>query len=87
MRLSIKQYINETIRREAEIGYDKSVKRWYGILHHRTGDIYSQRKTKLAVSKEMAEILEDFIALSLMEDKKVAHHSEIKNPKIQGAYR
>jgi len=87
MKLSIKQYIDETIRKDAEIGYDKSVKQWYGILHHKTGDIYSQKNTKSAVVKEMAEILEEFIALSFKEDRKVADYSEIRAPKIQGAYR
>lgn len=87
MKLSIKKYIDETIKKDAEIGYDKEVKRWYGILEHKVGLIYSQRGSKLAVEKEMAEVLEEFIALYLKEDKKVAGFREVKTPKIQGAYR
>ncbi len=81
MRLSIKQYINKTIRQEAKIGYDKSVKQWSGVLDHTLGLICSQRKTKTAVQKEMAEILEEFIALSFTENR-----NETKASKTQRAY-
>jgi len=84
MKLSIKQYIDETVRREAKIGYDKELKVWYGTLDHKVGLLCSQRKTKAEVKKELTEILEEFIILSLKEGKK-DKHSEIY--KIQGAYR
>lgn len=87
MKLSIKKYIDETIKKEAEIGYDKEVKRWYGILEHKVGLIYSQRGSRLAVEKEMAEVLEEFIILSLKEGKKEKRYSEAKAHQIQGAYR
>ncbi len=86
MRLSIKQYIDETIRKEAEIGYDNSVKVWYGILDHKTGLVLSQAGSRAAVKKELAEILEDFIILSLKEGKKDRYNGA-KAYKIQGAYR
>jgi len=68
MTLSIKKYIAEVVRRKAKIGYDKSVGQWYGILHHAAGSIYSQRKTKAKVKKELAEVLEEFIARYLKEN-------------------
>ncbi len=86
MKLSIKKYINDTVKKEAKIGYDKSVKSWYGILHHQTGDIYSQRKTRTAVKKELAEILEESIAFYFEKGKKSRNY-EIKTPQIQRAYR
>lgn len=86
MKLSIKQYIDETIKREAKIGYDKEVKRWYGILEHKVGLIYSQRGAESAVKKELAEVLEDFIILSLKEDKKGIYNG-VKTHKVQAAYR
>lgn len=88
MKSSIKKYIDETIRREAEIGYDKETKSWYGILNHTVGDIYSQRSSKSDVKKEMAEVLEEFIALYLKEEgRKASSIDEIKAPKVQGVYR
>lgn len=87
MRLSIKQYIDKTIRGKAKITYDKSIKQWYGVLHHEVGSVYSQKKTKSEVTKEMTEILEEFIALSLEGKGKVLNNREVKTPKIQGAYR
>jgi hypothetical protein len=86
MKLSIKKYIDDTIRQRAKIGYDKSVKVWYGILDHRTGLILSQAGSRAAVKKELAETLEDFIILSLKEDKK-DKYGEVKAYKIQGVYR
>ena len=86
MKSLMKKYIDETIRKEAKIGYDKSVKCWYGTLNHKVGLICSQRKTRVAVKKELAEILEEFIILSLKEDKKDGYN-EAKDYKIQGAYR
>lgn len=88
MKLSIKKYIDGTINKEAEIGYDKETRSWYGILNHTVGDIYSQRSSKSAVRKEMAEVLEEFIALYLKEEgKKVSRVDEIKTSKVQGVYR
>lgn len=91
--LSLKQYIKDTIKNEAEIGYGRDVKQWYGILHHLTGSIYSQRKTKTAVEKEMAEVLEEFITMYLEDlakekgKKKIVEKvNEITTPKIQRAY-
>ncbi|MBI2057424.1 MAG: hypothetical protein HYT63_00345 [Candidatus Yanofskybacteria bacterium] len=81
MRLSIKQYINRTIRQKAKIRYDKSVKQWFGVLDHTLGLICSQRKTKVAVQKELAEILEEFIALSFTDNR-----NETKTSKTQRAY-
>lgn len=86
MKLSIKKYIDDTIRKEAEIGYDKSVKQWYGILEHKVGLIYLQKNTKAEIKKELAEAFEDFIILSLKEEKK-GSYSEAKTHKIQTAYR
>ena len=81
MRLSIKQCISKTIRREAKIGYDNPVKQWSGVLDHTLGLICSQRKTKVAVQKELAEILEEFIALSFTENL-----NETKTAKAQRTY-
>ena len=81
MRLSIKQCISKTIRREAKIGYDNPVKQWSGVLDHTLGLICSQRKTKVAVRKELAEILEEFIALSFTENL-----NETKTAKAQRTY-
>lgn len=87
MRLSIKQYIDRVISQKAKIGYDKSVKQWFGILHHTSGSIYSQQKNKSAVKRELKEILEEFIALYLEKHKEKLGFREVKTPKIQRAYR
>lgn len=83
---SLKQYIKNTVEKKAKIGYDKEVKQWYGILDHTTGLILSQQKTRVAVKKELTEILEEFIALYLKDKEKDKRH-EISAPKTQGAYR
>lgn len=87
MKLSIKKYIDETIRREAKIGHDKEVKCWYGILDHKVGLMLSQADSKAAVKKELAEIFEDFIILSLEEGKRKDKYNWIKSYKVQAAYR
>ena len=90
MKLSIKKYIDDTVKKEAKIGYDKLVKSWYGTLKHGVGLICSQRKTKSAVKKELAEILEEFIILSLKEglgEGKKDKYNGAKDYKIQGVYR
>ena len=86
MKLSVKKYIDNTLKKEAKIGYDKSVKSWYGILHHQTGDIYSQHKTRTAVKKELAEVLEESIAFYFERGKKSRNY-EIKAPQTQRTYR
>ena len=88
MKLSIKQYIDETIKKKAKIGYDKEVECWYGILDHKVGLILSQAGSKAAVKKELAEIFEDFIVLSLQEERKGKDkYNGVKAYKIQAAYR
>ncbi|MEK7506437.1 MAG: hypothetical protein AAB566_00015 [Patescibacteria group bacterium] len=87
MSLSIKKYIEKTINQKAKIGYDRSVKQWFGILHHVSGSIYSQHSKKSQVKKELIEVLEEFIALYLEKQKDKRSFSEIKNSKVQGAYR
>lgn len=86
--LSLKQYIKDSVENDAEIGYGRDVKQWYGILDHTTGLICSQRKTKAEVKEELAEILEEFILLDLEERQKqrpkVKH--EIKAPEIPRIY-
>lgn len=84
--LSLKQYIKNTVEKKAKIGYGQDVKQWYGILHHPTALIYSQQKTKSAVKKELAEILEESIAL-YFERNKERHDYEIKTHQVQRAYR
>lgn len=80
-----KQYVNKTVAKEAKVGYDKSVKQWYGILHHWSGLIYAQQEKKSEVKKELAEVLDEFITLYLERNK--AKFLEIKTPKAQRAYR
>lgn len=87
MKLSIKKYIDETIQRKAKIGYDKEVKCWYGILDHKVGLMLSQAGSRMAVKKELAEVFEDFIILSLEEGKKKDKYNEAKAYKVQAAYR
>ena len=81
MTFSIKEYITETVTKKAKIKYDRSVKQWVGILDHAGGLIYSQRKTPVAVKKELAEVLEEFIVLDL------GRKNETKAHKVPGAYR
>ena len=86
--LSLKQYIKDTVKHDAKIGYGRDVEQWYGILDHSTGLICSQRKTKAEVKEELAEILEEFIILDIKErqKKKQKQRHEIKTPEISRIY-
>ena len=57
----MQNYIRDTIKKDAKIKYDSSVKQWIGVLHHESGSIYAQQKAKPALLKEMGEILEEFL--------------------------
>ena len=92
MKSSIKQYIHDTLKKDAKISYDPSVKQWIGVLHHESGDIYSQQKTKTAVIREMAEILEEFLVrfLEKKDEHKIpstrhvkAHSSQVPRSYLQ----
>ena len=81
MIFSVKQYITETVAKKAKIKYDQSVKQWVGVLDHVSGFICVQKKTKGAVIKKLAGVLEGFIILDL------GRKNEIKAPKIPRAYK
>lgn len=74
MKSAIQEYIYEVIQKDAKITYDKSVKQWSGALHHESGDIYSQQKTKGAVLEEMKEVLEEFL-VRFLQQKSRLHNS------------
>jgi predicted HicB family RNase H-like nuclease len=83
MPLSIKQHINKVIKEKAKIGYDKSVNQWFGVLNHVSGLIYSQGKSRSYVKKDLAESLEEFIALYFEKNLSTMEFGQDKTSKIQ----
>jgi len=92
MSSQIQNYIHQTVRKDGKIHYDASVKQWVGILHHESGSIYSQKKTKTAVTKELEEILEEFLVRFFQEKtgrkqsprhRAKAHHTQVPRTHLQ----
>jgi len=86
----MQHYIDDTIHRQAKIGYDRSVKQWVGMLHHPSGSIYSQQKTKTEVVKEMSEVLDEFLVRFFQQkpsgQSSIIHHAKTYPAQVSGAY-
>ena len=92
MTSSIQGYIRQIVRDDAKIKYDKSVKQWSGVLHHESGSMYAQNKSKTAVVKELEEVFEEFLVRflekktahqSVSQNRAKAYHSQISGPYLQ----
>jgi predicted RNase H-like HicB family nuclease len=69
MQLRVQNFIETRLSR-AEYKYDESVNAWAGWIKDLPG-IYAQRQTLEDVRNELAEVLEEYLLVSLQENKNV----------------
>lgn len=67
--MKISEFIEKKLK-EATYEYDKSVKSWAAWIESLPG-VYGQGETVEEVRKELTEVLEEYILISLQEGKKV----------------
>ena len=65
MKLYITQYVENLLRR-AEYEYDKETKSWCASIKNLPG-AYAQADTVEEVREQLAEVIEDYILVSLQE--------------------
>lgn len=69
MKLFINSYIDKLLKK-ADYEYDKHTKNWCASVSGLPG-AYAQARTKTGVKKLLAEVIEDYILVSLYQRKKL----------------
>ena len=69
MHLKIQQFVEDNLER-AEYKFDDSVKQWAGWVNGLPG-IYAQADSIELARRDLAEVIEEFVIVSLREKKKV----------------
>lgn len=69
MLLKIQRFVEDNLER-AEYKFDDSVKQWAGWINGLPG-IYAQADSIEQVRRELAEVTEEFVIISLQEKRKV----------------
>lgn len=69
MKLFINSYIDKLLKR-ADYEYDKQTKSWCASVDDLPG-AYAQADSKRAVKERLAEVIEDYILVSIYERKRL----------------
>lgn len=69
MQLKIQQFVESSLER-AEYKFDDTIKQWAGWINGLPG-IYAQADSIEQARRELAEITEEFVIISLREKRKV----------------
>lgn len=86
MKLFINSYIDKLLKK-ADYEYDKHTKTWCASVDDLPG-AYAQANTKTEVRKLLAEVIEDYILVSLYQRKKLPNFKDFsKNLEYAKAYK